>query len=94
VPAHGHGNRPTLVDGFHPAHHAFGGFHRDAADAAFSQVLLHFENDLDGIGDVEAVADDLESLVNWRKMPLFKLHIDGGAGDLDYVSYVLGHISF
>ena len=57
--AHGHGNRSALVDGLHAAHHAVGGLHGDAAHAAFAQVLLHFKNDVDRGGHVEAVADDL-----------------------------------
>ena len=44
---HRHGNRSALINGFHAANHAFGGFHGDAAGAAFSQMLLHFENDVD-----------------------------------------------
>ena len=34
--AYGGGDGATLIDGFHASHHAVGGFHGDAADAAFA----------------------------------------------------------
>ena len=43
----GHGNRSALVNGLHAAHHALGSFHGDATHAAFAQVLLHFDDDVD-----------------------------------------------
>ena len=89
--AHGHRNRSALVDGFHAAHHAFGGFHGDAAHAAFAQVLLHFENHVDRVGHGEAVADDFERLVNRRHGALDKLHVHGGTGNLNYVSNSFWH---
>ena len=89
--AHGHGNRSALVDGLHAAHHAVGGLHGDAAHAAFAQVLLHFENDVDRAGHGEAVADDLQRLVNRRQLALGKLHVHRGTGDLNYVSDVFWH---
>ena len=48
--ADGNGDGPALIDGLHAAHHAVGGLHGDAAHAAFAEVLLHFENDVDGSG--------------------------------------------
>src|SRR2546426_2658693 len=36
-------NWPTLIDGFHAAHHAVGRLHCDAAHAPFAEMLLHFE---------------------------------------------------
>ena len=54
--AHGHADGPAQVDGLHAAHHAVGGFHGHGAHAALAQVLLHFEDHVDGRGDREAVA--------------------------------------
>ena len=73
--AHGHGDRPALIDGFHAAHHAVGGLHGDAAHAAFAEVLLHLENHIDGIGHGEAVAHDLHGLIDRRQLPFGKLHV-------------------
>ena len=86
--AHGHGDGSALVDGLHAAHHAVGGLHGDAAHAAFAQMLLHFENDVDGGGHVEAVADDFHGLIDRRQIPLGELHVDRGPCDLDDMSYV------
>ena len=47
--AHGHGDGAAQVDGLHAAHHAFGGLHGDAAHAAFAELLLHFQDDVDGL---------------------------------------------
>ena len=46
--AHGHRDGAAEVDGLHAAHHAFGGLHGDAAHAAFAELLLHFQDDVDG----------------------------------------------
>jgi hypothetical protein len=55
-------------------------------------VLLHFEDDFDRRGNIEAIADDFYRFIDWRQVSLFELHVDCGACDLDYVSYVLCHI--
>ena len=90
---HGHRDRAALVDGLHAAHHAVGGLHRDASHAAFAKVLLHFENDVDRTGHVEAVADDLHGFVDRRQASLGKLHVDRRPCNLNYVSYVLSAIN-
>ena len=89
--AHGHRNRSALVDGFHAAHHALGGFHGDTAHPAFAQVLLHFQNHSDRIRHVETVADHFERLINRRHRALDKLHVHGGTGNLNYASNSLWH---
>ena len=71
---------PPMIDGLHAAHHALGGFHGDAAHAAFAQVLLHFEDDVDGRGNVEALADDAQRLVDRRHRGFGKLHVHGRTG--------------
>ena len=53
------------------------------AHAALAQVLLHFENDVDGRGHVEAVAGDAQRLVDGRHRRFFKLHVHRGTGNLE-----------
>ncbi len=89
--ADGHADGRTEVDRLHSAHHAVGGFHGHGADAAFAEVLLDLEDDADGRGDGEAVADDAQRLIDGRHGRFFKLHVYGGAGDLDYFADVLCH---
>ena len=67
--AHGNGDRSALIDRLHAAHHAVGGLHGDAAHAAFAKVLLHFEDDVDRRGNIEAVAHDSHRLIDRRQMP-------------------------
>ena len=80
------GDGATLIDGLHAPHHAVGRFHGDAAYAAFAEMLLHFQNDVDGGRHGEAVADNVQRLINGRHRRFGELHVNGGAGDLDYVS--------
>jgi hypothetical protein len=44
--AHRHGNRLAEIERLHAAHQTFGRLHRDAAHAAFAQVLLDFRDDI------------------------------------------------
>jgi hypothetical protein len=90
--ADGHGDGAALVDGLHTADHAFGGFHGDATDAAFAEVLLDLEDDVDGRGDGEAVADDAQRLVDRGHGRLFELHVDCRAGNLNYFADVFCHV--
>ena len=76
--AHGNGDLRTLVDDFHAADHAFGRLHRNAANTALADVLLHFEDDVNLVGDVEAFAHHAQRLVDRRHGRFFKLHVDGG----------------
>src|SRR5580693_7382713 len=89
---HGHGDRSALVDAFHAAHHALGGFHGDAANAAFAQVLLDLHDDVDGERNGEPVAHNAKCLINRRHRGFGELHVHGGAGDLNHVSNVFWHI--
>ena len=84
--AYGDGDGSSLVDRFHAPHHAVGRFHGDTADAAFAEMLLHFENDVDGGRHGKSVADDAKGLINGGHCPFGELHVHGGACDLDYVS--------
>ena len=87
------GNRDGAaeIDGVHTAHHAIGGLHGDAAHAAFAEVLLDFEDDVNRRGNSEAIAYDAKRLIDGRHFCLDELHVDGGAGDLDNVSDIFWH---
>ena len=67
--SHGHGDRAALVDGLHAAHHAVGRLHGDAAHAAFAEVLLHFEDDVDGVGTLKPSLTTCNGLINRRQVP-------------------------
>ena len=73
------------IECFHAAHQAFGGLHRDAADAAFAEVLRDFGDDIERLGVVEAFAGNAHGVVNQRKVIFFKLDIDDGPDDFDDV---------
>src|SRR5262245_12513067 len=68
-------NRPAQVNGLHAAHHAFGGFHGNAAHAAFAEVLLHFQDHVDRHRDSVAVADHTNGLIDGRHGRLGELHV-------------------
>ena len=91
--ANGHGDRTAEVDGLHAAHHAFGRLHGDAAHAAFAELLLDFEDDVDGRRNVEAFAGDAQRRVDGRQRRFGKLHVHRGTCDLNYVSDVFSHKS-
>src|ERR1700687_495403 len=89
--ANGNGNRATLIDGLHATHHAVSSGHSDAADAAFAEMLLHFDDDINRLRDGKAVADDAKRLVNRRHIGFDELHVHSGPGDLNYVSDIFWH---
>src|SRR5271157_5882795 len=91
--AHGHGDGTALIDGLHAAHHAFSRLHGDTAHAPFAELLLHFEDDIDGLGNFEAFAGDAQRRVDRRQRALGKLHVHRGTCNLNDVSDVLWHIS-
>jgi len=43
------------------AHHAVGRLHCDAAHAPFAEMLLHFEDDVDGCGHLKPFVDNLSA---------------------------------
>jgi hypothetical protein len=91
--AHRHANRPALIDDLHAAHHAVGRFHGHRTHAAFTQVLLDFENNADGRGHREAIAGNAQRLIDRRHRRFFKLHVDCRTGNLDNLADVLCHFS-
>ena len=83
---------PPWSIGLHASHHAIGCFHGYAAHSAFAEMLLHFEDNVDGRRHGEAVADHAKGLIDRGHSRFDELHVDGGAGDLDYVSDIFWHI--
>ena len=81
------------VDGLHAANEAFGRDHGDAAHAAFAEVLLDLDDDVERVGNVEAFADDAEGLEDGGHLRLFELNVNGGAADRNYFSNILCHRS-
>ena len=67
---HGHHDWAAQVDRLHAAHHAFGRLHGHAAHAAFAEVLLHFQNDVNRRGNVESVAHHANRGVDQRQLRL------------------------
>ena len=90
---HGNGDGPAEIDGLHAAHHAFGRLHGDAAHAAFAQLLLDFEDDVQRRWNGEAFAGDAQRRVNRRQRRLRELHVHRGTCDLNYVSDVFCHMN-
>src|SRR5260370_40341132 len=86
------GNWPTLINGLHSANHAISRFHGDGAHSSFAQVLLYFQNDIDFLRHLEAIADHAKSLIDGRHNRRGELHVHGGTRDFNYVSNVFWHI--
>src|SRR6202041_477599 len=90
---HRHRDACAGVDRLHASDHAFGCDHRDAAHAAFAEVPLYLDDDIERGGDVEAFADDANRLEDRRHFRLFKLNVNGRSADRNYFSNVLCHRS-
>src|SRR5882762_4117156 len=88
--AFAYGNRDwsSRIGGFHPAHHAVGGQHRDRAYATFAQVLLHFGDYIDWFGHVKTVGSYPQRLINRRQVTLSKLDVHHRANNLHHATYV------
>src|ERR1035438_1660372 len=54
-------------------------------------MLLHFEDYVNGGRHGEAIAHDAKGLIDRRHGAFDELYVDGGAGDLDYVSDIFSH---
>ena len=86
-----HGDWSAQVNGIHAAHHAVSGLHSDAAHAALAEMLLHFQDNVDGHRHLKAVAYDAQRLINRWHGGFGELHVHRGSGDLDNVSDVFSH---
>src|SRR5215813_10838838 len=58
---------------------------------ALAEVLLHFEDDVDGLRHLEAFAGDAQCLVNRGQARFAELHVHSRSRNLDYVSNVFWH---
>src|SRR4029077_534451 len=84
--ANRHGDPHACVVSLHAAHHAFGGLHGDRADAALAQMLLHFDDHVERLGNVVTFAGNADSVKNSREMPALKLNVQHRSDDLYDVS--------
>ena len=91
--AHRHHDARAGIDRLHPANHALGRNHRDAAHAALAKVLLHLNDDVKRGGNDEAFADDPQRLKDRRHVRLFELNVNGRSADRNYFSNILCHRS-
>jgi len=62
---------------------------RASASAAFAEVLLYFEDDVDGLWNLEALAGDADRLIDRRHLRLAELHINGRSADANHFANVL-----
>src|SRR5664279_1504621 len=92
-PANRHRNGPAQVEGLHAAHHAFGRFHGHATHAAFAELLLHFQDDVDGLGDVEAVTGNAQRRIDGRQRLLGELYVYRGSRDFNNASDIFCHMN-
>ena len=70
--ADGHSDAIAGIVRLHAANHAFGRLHRDSADAAFAEVLLHFDDHVERLRHVEAFARDANGVEDCRQVSAFK----------------------
>src|SRR3989454_12183963 len=91
-----HGDGTAGIVGLHPAHHALGRLHRNATHAAFPQVLLHFRDNVERLGDIEALAGDAHRVIDLRQLVFLEADIDDGPDYLHPTAeagVLLGHCS-
>ena len=86
-PADRNGDASAGVKRLHAANHSFGGLHGDGADAAFAEMLLHFDDHVERLGNVVAFAGDANGVVDGRQVAGLKLNVEHRSDDLDDVSY-------
>ena len=85
--AYGHHDCIAGVDHIHTAHQSFGRGHCYCAHKAFAEVLLDFEHEPFIIGaDLEI---DFQGVIDCRHVAVLKMHIDDGAYDLVYFTYIV-----
>src|SRR2546426_10869148 len=91
-----HSDGTAGIVGLHPAHDALGGLHRNATHAAFPQVLLHFSDDVERLGDIEALAGDAHRVIDLRQLVFLEADIDDRPDYLHHpaeAGVLLGHCS-
>ena len=87
--ADGNGNSLAEIFGLHSADEAFGGLHRDAADTAFAEMLLHFADEVDGVRRIEAFAGDAHGVVDGGQVVFGEFDVDDWADDLNDASDIV-----
>ena len=81
VPGPTGNRRPAEICRGHPALEAVGRFHRHRADAILAEVLLHLDDDVEGI--VAGLAGDPNGVVDRGQLPAWKFDVDHWSDDLD-----------
>ena len=87
--AHRHEDRLARIHRLHAAHHPVGGLHGDAPEAAFAQVLLDLQDDVNRGRHVKALADHVNRVVNLRQILFAELNVHGRTCYLDHFSDVV-----
>ena len=80
------------IEGLHAPHHSIGGLHGDAFDHSLSQVMGHFQGDVDGHRRVEPVGRDTDGMVDGRNVTGLELHVDDRTLNLQDLTHLLWHI--
>ena len=75
-------DRIAGVHGFHTTNHTLGRLHRDRAYAAFSEMLLDFDGDVERLGNVVAFTGDANRVEDRGQVALFKLDVEHRSDDL------------
>ena len=78
---HRHRDRRAGVDGFHPALHAVGRLHRDGPHAALAEVLLDFDDHVDGVA--ARGSHDADGVVDVGQVPVGEFDVHDRSDDLD-----------
>ena len=75
-------NRAPSIFRRHAANHAVRGLQRNRTHAAFAEMLLHFDDDIDRCRHIEAFTRDVQRLVNRRLFAFVEFHVDCRTDDL------------
>ncbi len=73
--------------GLHTAHHTISGLQRDSPNAAFPDMLRHFDHHVDRHGRCKAFTGDVYRGVDHRDLMFGELNVDGRSGHLDYFAF-------
>ena len=76
------------IFGGHAANHTVRRLHRHAPHAAFTKMLLHFRDDIERSGNIEARTGDAKRLVNRRLLSFREFHVHCGTDNLRDLSDV------
>ncbi len=78
---HRHRDGAALVGGVHAALQSVRRFHRDGTHPVFTQVLLHFDDDVNGVG--AGLSGNTDGVVDGRQIATGEFDVHDGPDDLD-----------